>query len=242
MPGRFSNISPNPPEAQASAGLLLSVRRNHHLLWNTLLDLVFPPRCTGCGLVDTTWCSRCQGQLEALPLDMYTRHVFDSFETASSGEHIGYLQAAVQALKYARAEHVAITLGERLSAVLHLLNWSVDLIVPVPLHAERLRTRGYNQADLIARAAAEHAQREYAPNALMRIRHTRSQVGLDRSERLSNVTDAFIAEPEQVRGQRIILVDDVLTTGATLFAGAEALYQAGAEAVYGLTVTTARPD
>jgi ComF family protein len=115
-----------------------------------------------------------------------------------------------------------------------------DLVVPVPLSAERLRQRGYNQAGLLARGFAELARLDYAPAALRKLRHTVSQVGLSAEARLANVRNAFQAPPTTVAGRAVILVDDVCTTGATLVAGAEALTAAGARSVWGFTLGRAR--
>lgn len=241
MPGRFTAMTRHTPEAQAPAGLLVSIRQLSARLGSEFIDLVFPPRCLGCGRVDTTWCNRCQQRLETTPLQLYTREVFDSLRTAASGEHTDILQSAVQALKYAHAQQVAAALGTRLAVVLAQVSWPVDMLVPVPLHADRLRMRGYNQAGLIAEALASQTGLPLVPDALRRERATRSQVGLSRAERLTNMVDAFHAEPSQVTGQRVVIVDDVLTTGATLLACAQVMQAAGALSVYGLTVTTAQP-
>ena len=115
-----------------------------------------------------------------------------------------------------------------------------DLLVPMPLSPERLAERGFNQALVLARALAS-SKTEAA--LLLRVRHTAAQADLDRKERLANVKGAFAVEPlraPQVRGQRMVLVDDVMTSGASLFAAAEALRQAGAARVTALVM--ARTD
>jgi ComF family protein len=136
-------------------------------------------------------------------------------------------------------------LASRMGAWLHEISVPVHSrrarIVPVPLGEVRKRERGYNQADLIASEFAEISERLYFGQALRRVRETRSQVGLNLAERQENVFGAFVADPQQVSGKVILLVDDLFTTGATMSACAEALHQAGAGTVVGLSVARARP-
>lgn len=119
------------------------------------------------------------------------------------------------------------------------LNWPVDLIVPVPLGRSRMKERGYNQVALIARPLSMALRIDYAPDALTRIRETRSQVGLTKSERRQNVHEAFHASRTRVQGRTVLLMDDVATTGSTLSSCAEAFYAAGARDVFALTVSRA---
>lgn len=115
-----------------------------------------------------------------------------------------------------------------------------DLVLPVPLSAQRLAERGFNQALVLARALAP---KKTEANLLLRVRHTTPQAELDLKGRLTNVLGAFAAEPLRVarlRGKNVVLVDDVMTSGASLFAAAQALRQAGAASVTGLVL--ARTD
>ncbi|MCZ7544770.1 MAG: phosphoribosyltransferase family protein [Anaerolineae bacterium] len=117
-----------------------------------------------------------------------------------------------------------------------------DLILPVPLHANRQRWRGYNQSTLLAEALGVRLEVPVAADALARVRDTRAQVGLSARARRQNVSGAFVVRaPHRVSGRTILLVDDVVTTGATLAACAEALYQADAEAVWAVTLACAQP-
>ncbi|MEN8240689.1 MAG: phosphoribosyltransferase family protein [Chloroflexota bacterium] len=115
----------------------------------------------------------------------------------------------------------------------------LDMIVPVPLGPKRLKERGYNQAYLLAEAYANRLAIECNQHALRRIRETRTQVGLSIVQRQQNVTGAFKAESKEVSGKRVLLIDDILTTGATLNACAVALKQAGADRVFSLTLAHA---
>ncbi len=111
-----------------------------------------------------------------------------------------------------------------------------DLVLPMPLSRERLAERGFNQALLLARALAADKTRA---DLLLRVRHTAAQASLDRQDRLSNVRGAFAVDPlaaPSVRGRRVVLVDDVMTSGASLFTAAESLRQAGAARVTALVM------
>jgi len=113
------------------------------------------------------------------------------------------------------------------------------MILAVPLGKKRLKQRGYNQAELIAHGLAQEMQIPILNKILSRTRETRSQVGLDSTSRFRNVQGAFHANPKVVKGQIVFLVDDLLTTGATLVACTRALMTAGVKKVYGLTVARA---
>jgi ComF family protein len=145
----------------------------------------------------------------------------------------GPARDAVHALKYDGMFSVAEPLAQLMVARYPRWSEPVDLIVPVPLHPERVRERGYNQATLLARRLCEPVGVPLDDAALWRTRHTRPQVGLDRAERRQNVQGAFAAERERVEGMRILLVDDVCTSGATLASAATALLEAGAVTVRG---------
>jgi ComF family protein len=136
-----------------------------------------------------------------------------------------------------------ISLGEALATPmiesLQKLNWSLDLVTPVPLGLVRLKERGYNQAALLARPIALCLSKPFRPRALQRKRETRSQVGLSVDERRSNMVDAFQADADIVGGKNILVVDDVATSGATLNACARSLLDAGAAKVYCFTLARA---
>ncbi|MDX2140124.1 MAG: ComF family protein [Chloroflexota bacterium] len=206
--------------------------------WQDAVNLVFPPRCAGCGRVDTDWCHRCQ-QETAHNLPILNLHHLSGLDgCAASGRHEGKLQDAVQALKYENARSLAHPFALRLRDCLLTLSWTFDTIIPVPIGTARLKERGYNQAGLIAAALAQEVGVATHPHYIWRDRETRSQVGLNAAERHENVEGAFRADPA-LAGRSVLLVDDVYTTGATLAACAEAVRTAGALQVYALTVTAA---
>lgn len=116
---------------------------------------------------------------------------------------------------------------------------AIDLVVPVPLHPQRLAERGFDQAALLAMPVARRRGVRCAPRALVRMRPTPPQASLDRAARAGNVADAFMCpRPEKVRGRRVLLVDDVRTTGATLASCVDVLCRAGARDVRTLVLAS----
>lgn len=131
-------------------------------------------------------------------------------------------QQIIHKLKYGGQTDLGVWLGRRMAA--DLRTWPIDLIIPVPLHAKKQAARGYNQSDYIAQGLADIMRVRYLPKALKRIRHTESQTKKNATERQKNVANAFIVpNPKQIMNKHVLLVDDVLTTGATVQACAEAL-------------------
>jgi ComF family protein len=218
-------------EVQASSGLLAFIQQ--------ALDLVFPVACSGCGRVDSAWCARCERELAVVEMRVRERQM-GGIPIAVTGVYAGKLEDAIQALKYDHVTTLAAPLGERLYEALTVLQWSPDVVIPIPLHRTRYQERGYNQSYLLA-AEVAHAKRiPCLPDAVQRIRDTRTQVGLTRDERRLNVMNAFTGSKDQCSGKIVLIIDDVLTTGATLHACATAVLKAGGEQVYGLTVAAAR--
>lgn len=149
----------------------------------------------------------------------------------------GPVRHAVVDLKYEGVHAAAEQLAGLMAEALDSWNGSTDVIVPVPLHRSRRRSRGYNQSALLARAYARRTGLLVDESLLIRTRATVAQAsGLSHQERLANVHGAFAArQPERVKGRAILLIDDVVTTGATIKACARALREADASAVYGLS-------
>ena len=142
------------------------------------------------------------------------------------------LKAALHRYKYGPEASLARPLAGILLARCPLLVHAYDRIVPVPLHRERLRWRGFNQALLIARPLSKQAGTPIDAHSLRRLRPTRPQVELTGAERRDNVARAFaVTRPRAVRGRRILLVDDVYTTGSTVADCSRALLAAGARVV-----------
>lgn len=205
-----------------------------------LLAVVFPPHCAVCGepapraLCEACTCTALEAADETLaPPEL------DG--AACVGAHAGPLREAILALKFHRRVVLAEPLGGLLAARLASLQtvWQVNLVAPVPSHPRRRRERGVDQTALLAAVLARQMGLQLEPRLLTRTRYTVPQVQLTPEERRQNLDrEAFTApEPVRVRGRRVLLIDDVTTTGATLAACAAALRAAGAEAVFALTLS-----
>ncbi len=195
-------------------------------LLNGLLDLLFPDRCVVCGGAGGLLCPRCGGRLQPYPP---APPPADLDAVAVAWLYGPEVRRAIHALKYQRRRRVAYALADRLSMALPPL--PADALVPVPLHAERLAERGFNQAEELARRLGQHWQLPVCSQGLVRERATGHQAQLGRRDRQTNVAGAFLWCGPGHPPVRPLLVDDVLTTGATLSACAEALRGAGAHEV-----------
>jgi len=213
------------------------------------LDLLFPPRCAACDAPeDSPFCPICAETLIpappgcsvcGVPQDesllpalkprrcLHCREQPPAFSFAAAPYlHGGALADAIHRLKYEQRDDLASALEVLFDACPVPKS---DVVAPIPLHPRRLRHRGYDQARLLAAGAARRFGLPMAP-MLRRVRETGQQVGRDRTARGRNVRGAF-APAAEVLGLRVCLIDDVLTTGATASAAAEALLSAGAARV-----------
>jgi len=166
-------------------------------------------------------------------------------KTAAYGSYEGGLRDLIHLLKYQQVRPAADVLGRMLSEVIAgLAPYSVDpglLVVPVPRHPVKLRQRGFNQSELIARVALTLrpvvSRQALRVDLLERVRETQSQIGLTRHQRQENLRGAFrVAKPEEIWGHEILLVDDVFTTGTTASECARVLRRGGASRVWVATV------
>lgn len=219
------------------------------------LDLLFPPTCGGCGKLGSRWCEDCQRNvrflsgslcevcgipIEGAGLCADCQRVRPRFNVLRSWSAFDApVRNALHRLKYRNDLGLGDALASQMVDYVRRLGWDIDVVVPVPLGRKRLQERGYNQVGLIARPLAMAIQIDFAPDALERTRETRSQVGLTKPERHENVQNAFRANPARVKKRRILLMDDVATTGSTLSSCAEAFYAADAQDVFALTVSRA---
>lgn len=224
-------------EARPVSGLFSS--KSLIKLYREAIDLIFPPRCQHCGRVDTHFCTVCQAELIAEPIQVMLADIPPMLGVISTGLHAGILQSGVQALKYNGQRYLGKLYANRLKNVLDSVKWEFDIIVPVPLHTTRLQKRGYNQAKEISVHLAELCHCIHDDQTLTRQTQTQSQVGLNRNERIDNVKEAFAVTSSALEGKTILLVDDVKTTGATMVSCAETLLSNGVTSVYGITVTSA---
>ena len=146
------------------------------------------------------------------------------------------LKEALGLLKYRKKVTLAHPLSRLLIQHVPLLP-SVDMIMPVPLHAQRLREREFNQSALLAKPLSQHLGLPLVLGQLIRVRQTVPQTSLTKKERLLNLRGAFaVSQSEKIRGKTILLVDDVMTTGTTIHECAKTLLKAGSNQVYGLSL------
>jgi competence protein ComFC len=221
------------------------------------LDLALPAKCVGCGREGEPICGRCARQLDArlelppgVPIGLPSDLPPGILQLEWCSPYTGAVRKALHDLKYAGEKRLAVPLGKAIARRWARSGAGGDVLVPVPVHGDRLKKRGYDQALLLARAAADELRLPMAP-ILERIRATTAQFDLDRRRRATNVIGAFRVKPRPGRsgteraqrpldGRWIVLVDDVMTTGATLSACADALTMAGAKGVSAVTVARER--
>ena len=201
-------------------------------------EFVFPPTCAGCNCSGTWFCPMCQERL--VELDQFRSGLSDhQMQLQARFLYVEPLRRAIHLLKYERQRARGAWFADQLLPLLHELGPMEAVLEPVPLTSRRERERGFNQSREIARHLAERT-RIPVGNSLCRIRETRPQVELNGLERIANVRGAFVAEHE-LSGKQVILIDDVITTGATLRECAAASFEAGASEVIGLAVATGSP-
>jgi ComF family protein len=223
-----------------------------------ILDLAFPARCPGCGREGAPICAACLPALDArldqpagIPIGLPSDIPPTILQLDWCAPFGGLVRRALHQLKYGGETRLAVPLGEAIARRWARVAAGGDVLVPVPVHADRARQRGYDQAELIARTAAKALGLPCAP-ILERARATIAQFDLDRATRATNVRGAFRlkprvagagnspAAPSPLAGRWIVLVDDVVTTGATLSACATPLLTAGAVGVSAVTVARER--
>ena len=208
-----------------------------------LLGVLFPPRCVACGVAGSWFCPACMdaipGRSRLVPVHWLRGHPDGLESVLSLSPHVYPLREVVHGFKYGGLRVLADPLSALLAEGWQAHQPEVDLVIPVPLHRDKLRRRGYNQSELLSRCFGERVGLTVRSDVLQRWRATRSQVGLSPQERLENVDGAFSCADGSVQGARVVLIDDVLTTGATMSACARTLKGAGAQEVWGLTLTHA---
>jgi ComF family protein len=204
-------------------------------LWNGWLSCLAPARCCGCddavGDDVPGFCEACSPLLDAPPVTLQP----PAREAAAYG-YGGPLADAIGRLKYAARSDLVPALGELLARASLAYAGAVDVVIPMPLFPRRLRERGFNQSALLARYAARALGVPLRVDVLRRVRDTATQAGLSREARAANVRGCFRA---RALGQRVLLIDDVRTTGATLESAAQALRSAGAPDVVTLALAVA---
>ncbi len=220
-------------------------------LVGAVLDLAFPARCAGCQREGAPICRECEPALDArldlppgVPIGLPADLPPDLVQLEWCAPFGGVVRRALHGLKYGGERRFAEPLGRAVARRWARAGRGGDLLVPVPVHADRLRKRGYDQGQLIALTAGRALGLPVGP-VLERRRATIAQFDLDRDERAGNVAGAFALARGAPRGRPlegrwIVLIDDVVTTGSTLSACVAPLLEAGALAVSAATVARER--
>jgi ComF family protein len=221
-------------------------------LTSAALDIAFPAACSGCGREGAPLCDACLPALDArlmlpggTPIGLPAEIPAPLLQLEWCAPFAGAVRAALHDLKYAGERRLAEPLGAAVARRWNRAGSGADLVVPVPVHSGRERTRGYDQAALIAAVVAARLGLPLA-HPLERGRATVAQFELGRGERAANVAGAFRlrgSDPraaQTVVGRWVLLVDDVVTTGATLAACATALERAGVPAISAIAVARER--
>jgi len=186
-----------------------------------LLDLIFPPRCGGCGRDGAAWCDRCAASVQPVPV-----MTLNGIPLVAAGRLDGSLQRAIHTYKYRPRPGLASVLAEPLGRAIAASGLDLAGLAYIPLHPQRRRERGFNQAERLAAALAGPLGVP-AVGGLSRVRPTPAQVGLSQPERQVNMVGAFAWTAATPPPGGLALVDDVCTTGATLMAAADAVARVG---------------
>lgn len=211
--------------------------------WTAFLDLIYPPKCPACkeGVHEQgAWCQACLARILSLRHFSLGEHgvkALDSCQVVC--EYTGVLKRLIHDMKFRQQQKYGAQLSWLLQYVQIEEAIPQPLVIPVPLHRERLRERGYNQAEAIFKKWAKKKKLLWMPELLQRTRYTVPQWELNLRDRRQNMKKAFVlTKPEAVKNQHIILVDDIVTTGITLEECAKVLKKAGAVSVTAIVIAS----
>jgi competence protein ComFC len=227
--------------------------------WNSLVTLPGPfcPYCKSLLEPEAVKCSFCEPRGKTRVENLAFRSEFSESKTKSEEDHqilmvrsLGrfddHYKELIHRFKYGKKIPLGKRLGQRLGETINsdvdlktqdLWFLKSDFLIPVPLHKSRYRERGFNQSDILAEGISKVTGLSVLKNVLKRKKNTKDQTNLSREQRDENVRGAFVVtEPKMINEKKIILVDDVITTGATLSECARVLKQAGAQKILGMTI------
>ena len=200
----------------------------------TRLIRVRDPFCQKCGkplrVEEEEYCADCSRK----------RHFYDKGRAAFAYDQ--WMRESIAKYKYGGRREYAEFYAEEilLACVREIVRWKAEVLIPIPLHPSRRRKRGYNQAELLAAKLSEKSGIPMDADYLLRSKKTRAQKELSDRERLENLKNAFSVRKKKVPYQRIILVDDIYTTGSTMDEAARILKENGAEFIYFLCISVGR--
>lgn len=202
---------------------------------NFILDLIFPQFCIGCNKFNTLICENCYQQINFYPLAIQAEIPDWSLEKIIvMAEYEGVIKKMIAALKYKSIKDVGQTLARMIYYASDFPQ--VETIAAVPLHPQRYRQRGFNQATEIAEELSKFSQIPFM-KLLKRIKHTQPQAKIsDKNQRLTHLKNTFALNQKILHLESVLIIDDVTTTGTTLNECAQILKQAGVKKIYGLVV------
>lgn len=215
--------------------------------------MLYPPACAVCGKANHRLCPACLDQIQPINYPfcamcgrrVKTTHAVCSdcatspvhFTAATSwGKYGGVLREAIHALKYNNDVGLGDLFADHLIQLLNDKQWDFDIVLPVPLSRERRKERQYNQSALLSRPIARYYHIDHGMNWIIRTRDTGSQIRRRKIDRNLALAGSFWANPAKLNGRSVLLVDDIITTGATINHCSAALLDAGAVRVYAISI------
>jgi len=224
-------------------------------LANTIFDFILPRFCCACKTKlptkQDTICKSCLSKIQRSTSTRLQREfdrkflckkVITEFYSPFVFEKDKELQHAIHALKYDKKFPVGIFLGKVLASEIkkHSSNWQFDLIIPIPLHQLKKAERGYNQSYYIAKGVSKELRVKISDRVVKRVKYTESQTSMNLNEREENISGAFkLNKSNDVQGKNILLIDDVITTGATISECGRILLEASANKIYAASIAIA---
>jgi ComF family protein len=221
------------------------------------MDWIYPPQCAGCGKPGYRFCPDCEVSISYLKsnlcltcgqplLGRSSNHCMSCLENPPAFQSIRSvaiyeksIREALLKMKFHQDFGISEYFGFKLADLISTLNWNFDLIIPIPLSKQRRKFRGFNQSYRLALPIGLTFSKPIYESGLIRSINTQTQADLPREQRMYNVQGAFIANQDVVQGKRILLVDDIATTSATMNGCSTELLAKQAAAVMGVTVARA---
>ena len=257
-------VSTNKKKAKNKFGAYTNVFKG---LYKRTLNMLFPAhiKCIVCGddlpeVRQIEVCDKCSAKLNFISKNSCCKHcgspVYGDAEVClnckdnkrefDQGRSVfvydGEIEKLIAGLKFNNKPYLSRTLGRYLASLYQTLDWHIDMVIPVPMTEARKKWRGYNQAELLATEFCEAVHLPLNTQALQKVRETDEQKELSMQERQKNILDAFkVQDKYYIKGKSILIIDDVMTTGATANACATALKKAHASKVYVLTIAHGKP-
>lgn len=233
----------------------MSLSGETKLFINLILDLILPRFCCACKIRlssnEDTMCKNCLSKILRASKERLKRefdrkflnnNIVSDFFSPYVFEKDKELQHAIHSLKYENKFPIGIFLGKTLADKIktNRSNWNIDLIIPIPLHQLKKAERGYNQSNYIAKGIGNILKISFSDRVVKRIKYTESQTTMTLNEREENISGAFrLRNKNAVKGKNILLVDDVITTGATISECGKILLEAGAKNIYAVSIAIA---